>query len=82
LGNRFDVSLSAGYERAKYESIGTGGLFGQENRDERSFFSQVRASMRVTERLGISAAYSFAKTKSNIAPAQNSQIALQASYSF
>jgi hypothetical protein len=79
LGNRFSLSLSAGFESAKYESVGN---IDSTDRHDRTYLGQIALSARMTERLGVAATLSYTKTDSNVAPAEIAQFALQASFTF
>lgn len=79
LGNRMHLSLAAGFEHAKYESVGT---VDSSDREDRTYFGQMALSARVTDRFNVAATISYTKTESNVSPAEIAQFALHASFAF
>jgi hypothetical protein len=79
LGQRFRVGLSAGFENAKYESIGNGDFT---SRRERSYLGQLSVSATLAERVDLSASVSYVKTVSNDSSSYTAQCAVQASFLF
>jgi hypothetical protein len=78
LGDRFRVGLSAGFENAKYESIGPGE---SSDRRERTYLGQLSVSAIVAKRVDVSASVSYVRTQSEDS-SYTVQCALQASFLF